>query len=177
MDNMTALTTTAASTKWLLGKLQENIKWSRMKINPSKSRSISIVKGVLKDTRFCIVDKLTVSQQPVETLGRWYNASLKDKEQVQQLRQEIVNGLENINQTLLPGKLKLWCLQFGLLHRTMWPLTVYAAPITTVEKMELTITSYAKKLLGVPRCLTNIGLYGKGVLEIPLTSLTEEYRF
>lgn len=42
--------------------------------------------------------------------------------------------------------------------------------------MERTITSYAKKWLGVPRCLTNIGLYGKGVLELPLTSLTEEYK-
>lgn len=133
---------------------------------------------MLRDTRFCIGDDPipTVSEQPVKSLGRWYNASLKDKEQVQQLRQEIVSGLKNINQTLLPGKLKLWCLQFGLLPRTMWPLTVYEAPITTVEKMERTITSYAKKWLGVPRCLTNIGLYGKGVLELPLTSLTEEYK-
>lgn len=43
-----------------------------------------------------------VSEQPVKILGRCYNASLKDKEQVQQLRQEIVNGLENINKTPLP---------------------------------------------------------------------------
>ncbi|KAK9523107.1 hypothetical protein VZT92_019529 [Zoarces viviparus] len=42
--------------------------------------------------------------------------------------------------------------------------------------MERTITSYVKKWLGVPRCLTNISLYGKGVLELPLTSLTEEYK-
>ena len=42
--------------------------------------------------------------------------------------------------------------------------------------MELTITLYAKKLLCVPRCLTNIGLYGKEALELPLTSLTEEYK-
>lgn len=112
----------------------------------------------------------------LKSLGRWYNASLKDKEQVQQLRQEIINNLENINKTALPGKLKLWCLQFGLLPRTMWPLTVYEVPITTVEKMERTITSYVKKWLGVPRCLTNISLYGNGVLELPLTSLTEEYK-
>ncbi|KAJ8386813.1 hypothetical protein AAFF_G00166080 [Aldrovandia affinis] len=114
---MTTLTTTAACTRRLLGKLQENIKWARMKIKPNKSRSISIVKGELKDVRFCIGDDPipTVSEQPVKSLGRWYNASLKDKEQVQQLRQDIINGLDNINKTLLPGKLKLWCLQFGLL--------------------------------------------------------------
>lgn len=114
-----------------------------MKIKPSKSRSISIVKGVLRDIRFYIRDDPipTVSEQPVKILGRWYNSSLKDKEQVQQLRQEIVNGLNNIDKTLLPGKLKLWCLQFGLLPRTMWPLTVYEVPLTTLEKKERTITS------------------------------------
>ncbi len=42
--------------------------------------------------------------------------------------------------------------------------------------MERTMTSYVKKWLGVPRCLTNISLYGKGVLELPITSLTEEYK-
>lgn len=31
-------------------------------------------------------------------------------------------------------------------------------------------------MVGVPRCLTNISLYGKGVLELPITSLTEEYK-
>lgn len=154
----------------MLGKFQ--------KIKPSKSQSISIVKGVLKDTRFYIGDDPipTVSEQPVKSLGRWYSASLKDKQQVQQLKQDIVNGLEKINKTLLPGKLKLWCLQFGLLPRTMWPLTIYEVPITTVEKMEHIITSYMKKWLGVPRCLSNIALYGKGILELPLTSLTEEYK-
>lgn len=178
MDDMTTLTTTAACTRRLLGKLQENIKWARMKIKPNKSRSISIVKGQLKNVKFCIGDDPipTVSEQPVKSLGRWYNASLGDKDQVQQVRQDITNSLEDINSTLLPGKLKLWCLQFGLLPRVMWPLTVYELPITTVEKMERTMTSYIKKWLGVPRCLTNISLYGKGVLELPITSLTEEYK-
>ncbi len=178
MDDMTILTTTAACTRRLLGKLQKNIKWARMKIKPNKSRSISIVKGQLKNVKFCIGDDPipTVSEQPVKSLGRWYNVSLRDKDQVQQVRQDFTNNLENINRTLLPGKLKLWCLQFGLLPRVMWPLTIYELPITTVEKIERTMTSYVKKWLDVPRCLTNISLYGKGVLELPITSLTEEYK-
>ncbi len=149
-----------------------------MKIKPNKSRSISIVKGQLKNAKFCIGDDPipTVSEQPVKSLGRWYNVSLRDKDQVQQVRQDFTNNLENINRTLLPGKLKLWCLQFGLLPRVMWPLTIYELPITTVEKIERTMTSYVKKWLGVPRCLTNISLHGKGVLELPITSLTEEYK-
>ncbi|TWW73418.1 hypothetical protein D4764_15G0008120 [Takifugu flavidus] len=138
MDDMTTLTTTAACTSRLLGKLQENIKWARMKIKPSKSRSISIVKGELKNVKFLIGDDPipTVSEQPVKSLGRWYNASLKDKDQVQHLKQDITNSLKIINKTPLPGKLKLWCLQFGLLPQVMWPLTMYEVPMTTVEKME-----------------------------------------
>lgn len=31
----------------------------------------------------------------------------------------------SINKTLLPGKLKVWCFQFGILSRLLWPLTVY----------------------------------------------------
>lgn len=38
------------------------------------------------------------------------------------------------------------------------------------------MTSYVKKLICVPLCLTNIGLYGKGVQKLPVTSLTEEYK-
>lgn len=76
-----------------------------MKIKPSKSRSVSKFKGQLKGVKFYIGDEPipNVSDQPVKSLGRWYNAILKDKEQVQQLRQDIANGLEIINKTLLPG--------------------------------------------------------------------------
>lgn len=148
MDDITTLNTTAACTRRLLGKLQENIKWARMKFKPNKSRTILVVKGEL----FCIEDDLipTVSEQPIKSLGRWYSASLKDRDQVKQIWQDIINSLENINKALLPGKLKLWCLQFGLLPRMMWPLTIYKIPVTTVEKMEWTVTVYIKKWLGVP---------------------------
>ena len=90
------MTTNAACTRWLLGKLPENIKWAQMKIKPSKSRSISIAKGKLKNVKFCIGDDPipTVSEQPVKSLGRWYDASLSDKDQVQQIRQDITNNLE-----------------------------------------------------------------------------------
>ena len=112
MDDMTTLTSTLACTKHLL---------ARMKLKPSKSRSISIVKGKLVDQRFYIDDTPIplVSELPVKSLGRWYNASLKDSDQSDQLREEAIKGLVSIDKTLLPGKLKLWCLQFGLLPRLM----------------------------------------------------------
>ncbi len=135
MDDMTILTTTKACARRLLNKLQENIQWARMEIKPSKSRSISIVKGKLSEHRFYVGEEPipTVAEKPVKSLGRWYHAILKDSEQVDQLRQDTMCGLEIINKTMLPGRLKLWCLQFGLLPRLMWPLTIYEVPISKVE--------------------------------------------
>lgn len=52
----------------------------------------------------------------------------------------------------------------------------YEAPITKVEKLERTVSTYIKKWLGLPCCLRNIGLYGNRALGLPITSLTEEYK-
>ncbi len=151
MDDMTILTTTKACARRLLNKLQENIQWAQMEIKPSKSRSISIVKGKLSEHRFYVGEEPipTVAEKPVKSLGRWYHATLKDSEQVDQLRQDTMCGLESINKTMLPGRLKLWCLQFGLLPRLMWPLTIYEVPISKVEKLERVVSKFAKKWLGL----------------------------
>ena len=55
-----------------LRKHQENIKLAWMKIKPSRSRSISIIKGKLSDQSFYIGDEAipTVSEKPVKSLGR-----------------------------------------------------------------------------------------------------------
>uniref|UniRef100_A0AAV2MHK2 Uncharacterized protein n=1 Tax=Knipowitschia caucasica TaxID=637954 RepID=A0AAV2MHK2_KNICA len=76
-----------------------------MKIKPSKSRSISVLKGVHTDLQFFIGDNPfpTVLEQPVKSLGRRYDASLNDKDQVKQLC--IKAGLQVIDTTQLPGKL------------------------------------------------------------------------
>ena len=87
-----------------------------------------------------------------------------------------LEGQRPSDNTQLPGKLKTWCLQFGLLPRVLWPLAVYEVPTSTVEKMERGVTAYIKKWLGVPRCLITIGLYGDAVMELPLTSLSEEFK-
>lgn len=97
MDDMMTLTTTASCTRHLLGKLQESITWAKMKVNPSKSRSIF---NHQRSQKFFINDEpvATVSEKPVISLGRWYDTSLRDHEQVRELRQDIGRGLENINQ-------------------------------------------------------------------------------
>lgn len=117
MDDLTTLTSTVPCTRQLLAKLQDNISWARMEFKPSKSRSISIVGGKLTNQRFYLGETPIpmILEQPVKSLGRWYNESLKDGEQNNKLREETIKGLNTIDKILLPGKLKLWCLQFGLL--------------------------------------------------------------
>ncbi len=95
---------------------------------------------------------------------------------MRELRQEATKGLKKTDQSMLPDKLKIWCLQFGLLPRLMWPLTMYDINLTGTEKMERTISSYMRECLGLPRCLSSIGLYGQGLLQLPLSSLAEEFR-
>ncbi len=174
---MATLTLTIACTKRLLKKLQSNVTRARMNFKPKKSRSISIIKDKLIDHRF-LIDRIAipmVSELSVKSLGWWYSASLTNLDQSNLLRAETINGLGRIDKTLLPGKLKLWCLQFGLMLRLMWPLMLYEITITKVEKLERQISSYIDKCLRIPCCLSNIGLYVNNALQLHVSSLTEEY--
>lgn len=65
-----------------------------------------------------------VMEKPVKSLR--YDTTLKDTEQVDQLRQDTLSGLERIDKSLYPGMLKLWYFQFGLLPRLMWPPSTYS---------------------------------------------------
>lgn len=116
MDDITTLTTTMPCTRCLLEKLQESISRARMKIKPSKSRSISITKGKLLDQTFFINSEPipTTAEKTIKSLGRSYDASVKDCNQVEQLKQDVGRDLKKLDHSMLPGKLKLWCLQFGL---------------------------------------------------------------
>ena len=46
-----------------------------------------------------------------------------------------------------------------------------------VERMEVLVSGFVRRWLGVPCCLTNIAFFGQdGKLRFPLTSITEEYK-
>ena len=42
--------------------------------------------------------------------------------------------------------------------------------------MERLVSFYIRKWLGVPRCLSTVTLYGKGILQLPVSSLVEEFK-
>lgn len=84
----------------------------------SKSSNVSIVKEKPTDHRLRInnITLQMMSELPIKSLGWWYNACLKDRDQSINFRVETIKGLLSIKKVLLPGKLKLCCLQFVLLH-------------------------------------------------------------
>lgn len=43
-------------------------------------------------------------------------------------------------------------------------------------KRERLISSYARKWLGLPRCLSRIGLYSNGIVELSISGLSREYK-
>ena len=72
MDGITTMTSTAPCTGRLLDKLNSNLQWVRMKLKPSTSWSLSIVKGKLVDRRFVVNDEMVPPglEKPVKRLGR-----------------------------------------------------------------------------------------------------------
>ena len=75
MDDVTTLVESEDGTRRLLHRIDELIDWARMKAKPSKSRSLSIVKGKVKAVQFHLKqDRIpTVKEEPVKSLGRWYS--------------------------------------------------------------------------------------------------------
>lgn len=90
----------------------------------------------------------------------------------------IPTAAQTIDNTLLPARLKL-CLQFSLLPHLMCPLIIYQIPLTKVEMLEWLVSffSFAKKWIGLLRCITLSALYRKGAQKLPGSSLNEECRY
>ncbi|GFN84980.1 reverse transcriptase [Plakobranchus ocellatus] len=79
-----------------------------------------------------------------------------------------------INNCGLQGKFKIWCLQFMLIPKLLWPLLVYDICSTTIEAK---INKYTRKWLGVPPGLSDGSMYcRKAKLKLPMKSILEEYK-
>lgn len=152
MDDDTTLLQTAACTARLLKSLEELLGWACMKIKPTKSRSLSIQKGIRIDNICFTVDGERIPlvvEEPVRSLGRLYMADLSDKHMVSAIATQLTDGLHKINQCFLPGKFKVWCYQFTLYQRLMWPLKLCDITLTSVLKLEAKANTYVRKWLGL----------------------------
>ena len=68
----------------------------------------------------------------------------------------------------------MWCQQFILIPKLLWPLLIYEICSTTVEAIEAKINKVTRRWLGVPPSLTDVAMYcGKAKLKLPLKSIVE----
>ncbi|XP_016133791.1 nucleolar protein 10-like [Sinocyclocheilus grahami] len=92
------------------------------------------------------------------------------------VQKQLREGLEKIDSSQLPGKLKVWCYQFTLFQRVMWPLKVSEIPSSLVSRIDTISNTYIRKWLGLPRCFSDTGLFGKNALQLPLKSINLGYK-
>ncbi len=179
MDDVTSILQTAPCTARLLKRFDELTAWARLKIKPSKSRSLSIRKGVRDDRTIFTAggEKIPLlAEQPIRSLGREYTTELSDRQMGRMVQKQLREGLTRIASSQLPGKLKVWCYRVTLFHWVMWPLKVGEIPSSLASKMDGISNSYIRKWLGLPRCFSDTGLFGKNVLQLPLKSISSGYR-
>ena len=180
MDDTTILSSKESTTEKLISFMDELMIWCRMKFKPQKSRSLSLRKGKLnQNINFEIGGQRipTVSDLPVKSLGRWYDESMKDTNQVKETSKTLQEGLLKINRCLLQGKYKVWCLQHVFIQMLLWPVLVYEISTSAVEKIEAKINKYTQKWLGLPLGLSDVAMYCKQAkLKLPLKSIREEFK-
>ena len=116
-----------------------------MRFKPRKSRALVIRKGQ-PTKKFNLTvqgeDIPSIMDSPIKCLGKWYDATLQDGNNIKRIKNQLTEGLKQIDKSGLPGKFKAWLFQNGLLPRLMWPLMLYEVAITAVEGLERTISRH-----------------------------------
>ena len=131
-----------------LRRLYVLMAWCRMKLEPKKSRSLSISKGKINaTTAFTVTNQQipTISQEPVKSPGGWQDSSMKDTRRGLETVDFATEGLLAINRCGLQGKFKVWCLKFMLILKLLRTLLVYEICSTTVETIEAKINNFTWK--------------------------------
>ena len=111
MDDTTIICSKEDETRRMVERLDVLTAWCRIKFKPMKPRSLSIRKGKIDATTIFTVANLqipTVSQEPVKSLGRWYDSAMKDTKRGVETVELATEGLLAINRCGLQGKLKVW---------------------------------------------------------------------
>ncbi|GFN76057.1 reverse transcriptase [Plakobranchus ocellatus] len=188
MDDTTIICSKEDETRRMLTRLDALMSWCRMEFKPKKSRSfklkksrsLSIRKGKVDEaTTFTVAEQQipTVSQEPVKSLGRWYESSMKDTRRGAETLKLVSERLLAISKCGLQGKFKIWCLQLMLIPKLLWPLLVYDICFTTVEAIDVKINKYTRKWLVVPPDLSDVAINcRKPKLKLPMKSILEEYK-
>ena len=177
MDDITTTTETVPQTNRLLQSISNKLEWAGLKVRAEKCRSLVILKGKVQRRDLKIDGKVitSIKDKSIKYLGKQYNASLEENEQILEVERSLQKELKKIDKCKLPGRYKSWILQYMLLPRLMWPLTIYNVTATKIEEMQRKITASLKKWMGIPKNLSVSCLYSKSSkLKLPFSSLKEE---
>ena len=177
MDDVNVTTNTITQADHLLKEIARFFRWGRLIVKPSKCRALVLEKGVLKKHPVYWEEKeiTSVVAEKIKYLGKEYNHTLSDKQQIEETVDKLKKGLKKINRTVIAQKCKCWILQNMMIPRIIWPLTIYAFPQSKIEQMEKEITRFLKKWMGIPKSLSTDLLYARSsVLQLPFTSIVEE---
>jgi len=88
MDDITITTQSHIQAGWILGVLEETASWARMKFKPRKSRYLVLRKGKITPQVALKIqgeDIPRITANPIKCLEKWFDATLKDKEAINQL--------------------------------------------------------------------------------------------
>ncbi len=163
MDDLTVTTTAIPGARWILQGLERLMSWARMCFNPAKSKSLVPKKGKVTDRfRFRLGEYqiASVTERPVKSLGKVFNCRLNDRDSIKATSTDLEGWLRTVDKSELPGRFKAWVYQHGILPRILGPLLIYEVPMTVVEGFKQKVSSHLCRWLGLPRSLSNIGLYG-----------------
>ena len=142
-----------------------------MKAKPKKSRSLSLVRGSVREMHFKIGGDTIpiVREKLVKSLGCLYSIPLTDRHQGTEVQKVALKSLESIDKTCLPGKMKTWCYQHGLLPSLLWPLQIALSHFEWIQQYS---NKCQHKWLGVPPCF----LKNSGNLQLSISSLVKEFK-
>ncbi len=133
MDDLTITTTSVPGSRWILQGLERVITWARMSFKPSKSRFHGAEEGrkVVNKFHFSVSGTVipTITEQPVKSLGKLFDSSLKDSAAIQNSNKELGAWLTKVDKSGLPGRFKAWIYQHSILPRVLWPMLIYAVPM------------------------------------------------
>ena len=89
-----------------------------------------------------------------------FDSSLRKTAFIQLNCTELDGRLKFLDKSGLPRKFKAWVCQHGILPRILWPLLIYAVPISIVKTLERRVSNHLRGWLGLPKILSSITLYG-----------------
>ena len=180
MDDTTLVLNKCISMRRALDAFSGLLSWCGMSFKATKSRSLSLRRGKIDDNvTFSVAGNRipTLREEPVKSLGRWYDDSLNDTGRCSEVLRSAFEDMKKIDAAPLQSRFKLWLLQFVLLPRLLWPLSMYEMSLPLVEKLERRMNKFTRKWLGLPPGFSSVALYSKTAkLRLPLKSLVEEFK-